>query len=261
MSSHLNRQEFETPAVGIILAAGKGKRMKSPLPKVMHIIHGKPMLRWAMDSMVAAGVTQLNIVVSSSQPEVHEYLNRFTNETGISVSQWIQNTAEGTAHAVMAARGCYHNCSGNILVGFGDTPAVRGQTLRALLNQHQAHKNASTILAFESEDPTGYGRVVTNQNQDFVCIREQKDCTEAEAKIRLCNSGFLCVLASVAAELLPQITNQNAAQEYYLTDLPTLARQQGLKVGIFRGADEKEFEGVNSPEQLEQVSRRMEAYN
>ena len=278
----------ERPALentlGVILAAGLGKRMKTSLPKVAHSLLGKPLVLWAIDALREAGVGDITVVLSPAQTEVAEKVRAHVAMLGAMVGEdfgkeslesgarvriaW-QTEAKGTGHAALCGlRGALEANPSlverlaelDVLVGFGDTPAVRGETFARYLAKHRAEKNKVTVFAFEPENPRGYGRVLTTEQGAFVAIREEKDCTPDECKVRLSNSGFLCARGDVLCDVLPRLGNGNAAGEYYLTDVPALvlSGHEGC-VGLFKGADEKELAGVNSQEQLAAMAEYVQA--
>ncbi len=254
-------------AVGVILAAGMGKRMKTSLPKVAHEILGKPMVLWAVEAFCDAGITDVVVVTAPSQQNVRDILERAVLKPGCKVTIAIQPEALGTANAVSAAIPSIKSIissknlplNTDIVVGFGDTPAVSFESFFSYLNFHRKSEKKVTILGFKAPNPTGYGRILTNKFGDFEAIREQKDCSAEELNIDLCNSGFICVKADLAIELLPKIVKNNSAGEYYLTDLPFLAKKDGHKVGIYNKIAAAELEGVNSQEQLATMAKFIQA--
>lgn len=254
------------PVVGILLAAGQGKRMNSSLPKVAHVLYGKPLIIWAINSLIAANVTQIIVVISPTQIAVENILKETSFPPGVNIKVAHQLEPLGTGHAAQSgvqaipllfSMETQVPSNLNILIAYGDTPAVQGNTFQTLLNQHTQEKNAFTILAFVAKNPTGYGRILTNHTNQFLAIREEKDCTSTEKQIQLCNSGFLCAKYEDLAHFLPLLQNHNAAKEFYLTDAPLLAQQHGKKVGIRQGVDESELLGINSQEQLAEMEQRF----
>jgi bifunctional UDP-N-acetylglucosamine pyrophosphorylase/glucosamine-1-phosphate N-acetyltransferase len=258
-------------AVGIVLAAGMGKRMKTDLPKVAHTILGKPLVFWAMESLIKAGVQNLVVVISPAQEQVKQLLQQYELPAGVRLEIAYQDVALGTAHAAkcglpaakrLLAAACEEGKlqqNAKVVVGFGDTPAVTGDSFLRYLNFHEQHQNTFTVLAFESENPTGYGRVISDSAGLFQEIREEKDCSPEQKQVRVCNSGFLSGNFAEFEELLPLVQNDNASKEYYLTDVPKLARAAGKKVGIFSGVEKSELEGVNSQTQLATLAKSMQA--
>lgn len=254
-------------AVAVVLAAGDGKRMRSDRPKVAHELLGRPMLLWTLDAAFEGGVDAAVVVVAPRHPEVQELVRDYASETGRLVKSAVQAQPQGTGDA---ARCALHEVESlraqwgcaleqiDLMVAFGDTPGLSGLTLQGFLSFHRKQAAAATVLAFELADPTGYGRVLRDGGGAFKGIREEKDCTADERALSLCNSGFLCVCAAHAARVLPALGKQNAAGEYYLTDLPTLLAAEGKRVSVFAGADPEELHGVNSQEQLAAAACRLQ---
>lgn len=250
--------------IGVILAAGEGKRMKSALPKVAHTILGKPMLHWVMDAMMHAGVEHMVVVVSPERQSVEELAVSFANENGIRVTIAPQPKARGTGHAVQCAMDGVAELAKTIeskdihmVVAFGDLPAISAETYQALFQFHLDEKNDFSILCFRARDPYGYGRILLKDGK-FQGIREEKDCDSEEKKINLCNAGLICGTLDQFKELLPLVKDENAANEYYLTDVPLISKEKGGRVGIFDDVSEEEVAGVNSPEQLADMTKFLQ---
>ena len=212
----------------IILAAGKGTRMNSDLPKVLHPIGGAPMLHHAMRAGSALAPAHTVVVAGYGADAVRRAALAFDDEAAVVV----QEEQLGTAHAAAQARQALAGFEGRAIVLFGDTPFVRPETLEAL-------RDASadiTVLGFEAADPARYGRLVMEGDQ-LQRIVEFKDASEAERAITLCNSGVLAAPAPLLFDLIGEVNNDNAQGEYYLTDLPRLARARGLDVAVVRCAE------------------------
>jgi len=232
----------------IILAAGKGTRMNSDIPKVLHPIAGAPMLHHAMrvgtildpaHTVVVAGfgADQVTASVSNIDPSARVVL---------------QAEQLGTGHATAQARDALDGFEGRVIVLFGDTPFVRPETLEAL-----AQSSADvTVLGFEADDPGRYGRLVMNGGQ-LERIVEYKDATKSERSITLCNSGVLCAPAPMLFDLIGALDNTNAQNEYYLTDLPRLARTRGLAVAVVT-CDEDETLGINTRAELAAADQKFQ---
>jgi bifunctional UDP-N-acetylglucosamine pyrophosphorylase / glucosamine-1-phosphate N-acetyltransferase len=264
--------------IGIILAAGKGTRMKSSLPKVAHKVLGKPMLFWAVGAMFDAGIRQVTVVLSPLQNDIRKELVAWfestlskdpRSESGNELLIAIQEEAKGTGHATFCgfevamkaikSSGLSIGMEGiNVLVGFGDTPAVTNQTYLKFLHEHQSQGAAVTVMGFVPDSNQGYGRIVLSSNSQFLSIREEKDCTVEEKKITLCNSGFLCANALLLEKTLPQLRNNNASAEYYLTDVPAMAIALEKPVAVFFGPNDGELLGVNSQAQLAGIAAFMQ---
>ena len=234
----------------IILAAGKGTRMESDLPKVLHPLAGAPMLLHVMKSSATLEPEHLVIIVGygadAVKAAVHDY-----DETAQVI---LQPEQLGTGHAVSQARAALAECTGDVIVLYGDTPFVRPETLQEL---SAARKTADIVLlGFEATDPSRYGRLVM-QGTAVSRIVEYKDASEPERAITFCNSGVICAKAEVVFSLLEAVGNDNAAGEYYLTDIVQLANDHGLSVAAVR-CDEDETMGINSRAELARAEARFQ---
>lgn len=254
--------------VGIVLGAGHGKRMKSNLPKIAHILHDRPMVIWVLQSLIKAEIKKIILVISSDHKErISQIIQDAKFDSEVQIRFSYQDIPLGTGHAVSCGISGLQehflndlnskNKDLNILVAYGDTPAIQAETFKKFIQFHEQEKNIFTVLAFKAKSPFGYGRIITDQQGIFLAIREEKDCTEEEKKLDLCNSGLLCGKSAKFIELLPQLENKNSQGEYYLTDVSILAKKSGYKVGVMVGKDEHEFLGVNSQEQLLELEKSI----
>ena len=235
----------QASALAIILAAGKGTRMKSDLPKVLHRLAGAPMLAHVLRAAQAAGIKRASLVVGPDMDEV--------GQAGLAVNPkleiFIQPNQLGTADAVKAATPAFEGARGPVLVLYGDTPLLRAETLKAVLGELDAGADL-VVIGFEAADPTGYGRLLFDEKGRLAGIREEKDASAAERALTLCNSGIMAFRSSEAlAGLLSRIGNDNANGEYYLTDAVALARADGLQARIVL-SNAEEVLGVNSRAEL-----------
>ena len=233
------------PVSLIILAAGKGTRMLSDLPKVLHKVAGAPMLHHAMQTGASLSPERTVIVAGHEAEQVRASAVGY-DETAEIV---LQEEQLGTAHAVAQAAPLLAQAPGDAIVLYGDTPFIRPETLEAMLEARERH--AVVVLGFEAADPGRYGRLVTEGDR-LERIVEFKDATEAERAISLCNSGVICAEARTLFDLVAAVGNDNASGEYYLTDIVEIARARGLSAGVVL-CDEAETMGVNSREQLAQA--------
>ncbi|APJ02441.1 sugar phosphate nucleotidyltransferase [Silvanigrella aquatica] len=261
------QESLKKITIGVVLAAGMGKRMNSNIPKVAHVLFGKPLVIWAIESLIQAEVYKIVVVISPKQKMVEEIISNYSFEKKVEVKFAYQENPLGTGHAARCGldgvekyfAGAIKNQSNfNILIAYGDTPAVQGATFINFLKYHIEQNNSFTILVFQAKNPYGYGRIITDNNKNFVAICEEKDCTDEQKKITLSNSGFLCANYKEMKKILPLLKNENAAKEYYLTDIPLLSKNAGGKIGYMIGHDEAEFLGINSQEQLLEMEKKFQ---
>lgn len=222
----------------IILAAGKGTRMKSDLPKVMHKVAGITMLEHVFRAVSAIQPEKNVTVIGHGAPLVREVLE--------GKSEFVMQTEQlGTGHAVMMAEKELTGLEGHTLVIAGDTPLITGESLKSLIDYHVGHKNIATILTAEAADPFGYGRIVRNKDQEVTKIVEQKDANVYEKEITEINTGTYVFDNKRLFDALKNITTNNAQGEYYLTDVIGIFKQSGEKVGAYKMRDFDESLGVN----------------
>lgn len=234
----------------IVLAAGQGKRMKSKLYKVLHPVCGKPMVGHVVETLEQLACTRHVVIVGHGAEAVKEYL-------GNRVEYALQAEQLGTGHAVLQASSLLEQEEGVTLVVCGDTPLVRGETLRRMCELHQERGAAATILTADLPDPTGYGRIIRAATGDVTAIVEQKDCTVEQASIREINTGTYCFDNRKLFSALRQVTNENAQNEYYLTDVIRILKNQGETVLAWRTDDQAEAIGVNDRVALSQAEKLM----
>jgi bifunctional UDP-N-acetylglucosamine pyrophosphorylase/glucosamine-1-phosphate N-acetyltransferase len=234
----------------VILAAGKGTRMKSGMVKVLHPVAGRPMIRWAVDAARAAGAAPAVLVVGHQADAVRMV---FADEADIRCA--LQEEQLGTGHAVACAKEGLAGFKGTVLILCGDTPLLRGETLRGLIAYHRENRAALTVLTAVIADPYGYGRVVRDSGGRVVRIVEQKDATPEELALREINSGIYCMEADFLFANIDSVSSDNAQQEFYLTDLVSIAVKQG-RACLGRSTDDPdEIMGVNDRIQLAEASR------
>ncbi len=232
----------------VILAAGKGTRMKSELPKVIHKALGKEMVKYSIEAAMAAGAAASDVclVVGHKAELVKEAV-------GNQVTYVLQEEQLGTGHAVKCASD-FIGEEGLTMVLCGDTPLITGKTLQALVDTHITEGNAITVLTAKVDDPTGYGRIIKDSWGKFVKIVEQKDATLEEQRVDEINSGMYIFDSAILSQALSKITNDNAQGEYYLTDTIEIVKSEGLgEVATLVVDDVNEIKGVNSPEQLKEA--------
>ncbi|MBW7056630.1 bifunctional UDP-N-acetylglucosamine diphosphorylase/glucosamine-1-phosphate N-acetyltransferase GlmU [Paracoccus bogoriensis] len=233
----------------VILAAGQGSRMQSDLPKVLHRLGGVPLVAHALTAARSLEPEQIVVVTGHSAELVSQALAKLDPEAAIA----LQAEQLGTGHAVRQALPALEGFEGRVIILYGDTPFITGDTLATLAS----HPADLTVLGFEAEDPGRYGRLVVTA-QGLERIVEWKDADTATRQIALCNSGVMAMQASLLRQLLPRLTNDNAAGEYYLTDLVALARSEGLHADVVT-CDEEETLGINTRAELARAEALFQA--
>ncbi|MFN4192015.1 MAG: bifunctional UDP-N-acetylglucosamine diphosphorylase/glucosamine-1-phosphate N-acetyltransferase GlmU [Tabrizicola sp.] len=235
----------------IVLAAGQGTRMNSDLPKVLHRVAAAPLLHHALATARSLEPARIVAVTGHGGEAVAASARAFDE----AVETVVQDPQLGTAHAVAQAAPILADAEGEAIVLYADTPLIREETLRAMLDARARH--TVVVLGFHARDPGRYGRLIT-QGDELLAIREFKDATAEERVLTLCNSGVVCAEARTLFSLIAEVGNDNAAGEYYLTDIVELARERGLSAGVVL-CDEAETLGVNTRAQLAEAEAAFQA--
>lgn len=234
------------PITAVILAAGKGTRMKSARPKVMHEVAGLPMVGHVVKLALSLDCSNISLVVAEGMEEVVATARTLAGDVDVA----IQREQHGTAHAVLAAKPVLGDVEGTLLVLYGDTPLLTCETAQQLIDALREDANcAVAVLGFTPEEPGAYGRLMLDEEGRLAKIVEAKDATDEELEIDLCNSGVMAIRGSVAWKLLAQIKNTNAKKEFYLTDIVEVARASGHTAVAIEG-DADEVLGVNARGEL-----------
>ncbi|KAA0010706.1 UDP-N-acetylglucosamine diphosphorylase/glucosamine-1-phosphate N-acetyltransferase [Billgrantia pellis] len=233
----------------VILAAGQGTRMRSTLPKVLHRLAGKPMVRHVLDTARQLEADRLHVVVGHGAERVRQALDDTPARFALQAEQ------KGTGHAV--AQALEGLGDGKVLVLYGDVPLIRRDTLATLLSR--VDEACMGLLTVTLDDPTGYGRIVRNAAGEAVAIVEQKDASESELAIRECNTGIMAMTAQQLRRWLPRLSADNAQGEYYLTDVIAMAAAEGVDIATAQPADPLEVEGVNNRQQMARLERAYQA--
>ncbi len=240
----------------LILAAGLGTRMRSNLAKVLHKLDNRPLINHVCRTATTLAPRKIYVVIGHQGEDVkHAVLEELDEEHAAFV--W-QKQQLGTGDAVNAAREFLENEDSTLLILSGDVPMIRAETLAALVQQHYAHRGkgaACTILTVKLDDATGYGRIIRDNEGLFDKIVEQKDASEEEKNVKEINSGIYCFNTKKLFDALSKVKNDNAQNEYYLTDAPRLLRESGEAVAIYRHNDAHEIEGINNRVQLADMDR------
>lgn len=236
----------------IILAAGKGKRMHSKLPKVLHKVADKPMLEHVISTAASLKPESIHVVVGHMAELVEQMVNELSDDLKKLIKIDLQKEQLGTGHAVSCAMSDIKDGS-DVLVLYGDTPLTPVSLLQDLIDSLQG-KEMSVLTAF-SDNPFGYGRIIRNSSGNLQKIVEEKDATDEERQIKEVNTGMIVCKGKILKEYLPKIKNNNKQGEYYLTDLSGMLASEGKDVGILVAPDFEILSGVNSKTQLSFVER------
>jgi len=231
----------------VILAAGQGTRMKSKIPKVLHKVLGKPMLEHVMEAAQIVTEDKPIVVIGHMSDMVREHL-------GDKAEIALQEEQLGTGHAVMMAEH-YIEDEDAVLILCGDTPLIKGETLKEMA-QLKEKGYAAVVMSAVEDNPTGYGRIIRDELNDFMRIKEEKDASEEEKEIKEINAGMYIIDGKLLKENLSKLSVNNAQREYYLTDVLEHIKAAGHKVGVYQ-ADKMQIMGVNSRLQLSEAERIM----
>jgi bifunctional UDP-N-acetylglucosamine pyrophosphorylase/glucosamine-1-phosphate N-acetyltransferase len=243
---------MNNPAItAVILAAGKGTRMKSSKAKVLHELHCKPMLHHVLDTVIAAGVTQTAVIVGHQREQVLASLQKYR------IQPVVQEKQLGTGHAVLCAEQACTSAQ-LIMILCGDTPLIRPETLQAMICQHQDTAAVLTLMTTELDNPVGYGRIISNSSEQVLRIVEQKDADAAQQAIKEINAGIYLAQADFLFAALRQVGTNNSQGEVYLTDIVGIAVQQGIRVERFVHKPALDVLGVNSRIELAQAHAALQ---
>ncbi|WP_146432630.1 sugar phosphate nucleotidyltransferase [Blastopirellula retiformator] len=238
--------------LAVVLAAGKGTRMKSELPKVLVPALGRPMIEYVLDALSAVGVDRVLVVVGHQADLVRETLSNRVNV------QFVDQTEQlGTGHAVMVCREQLADFEGSVVVLTGDSPLVQTASLEKLLTRFEQEEMACLLGTLEKENPTGLGRIVRDAEGRFTGIVEEKDANDQQRQIREVNMSTYVFDCQKMLQSLDELTNENRQREYYLTDCPAILRQMGELVDASPVLAECEALSVNSMEDLRLVEEEM----
>jgi bifunctional UDP-N-acetylglucosamine pyrophosphorylase/glucosamine-1-phosphate N-acetyltransferase len=239
----------DRPVAAIILAAGKGTRMKSDLHKVLHPIAGRPMLEHLLASVEALGCHRTVVVVGSGREQVEPLVAAHGGTVAV------QDPQHGTAHAVLQAEAALAGFEGDVLILYGDTPLVTADTMRGMTERlRQADAPAAAVVAFRPADPLRYGRIVARGDGVIEKMVEYKDASAEERAVDVCNSGMMAVRSADLWPLLKRVGNDNAAGEYYLPDIVMIAAAES-RPSVVIEVGEEECAGINSRAELAAVEQ------
>lgn len=238
--------------MAIVLAAGKGTRMKSELPKVLVPVAGRPMIRYVIDALRSAGVERIVVVVGYRADLVRAEL------AGLPGVEFADQTEQlGTGHAVMMCRQQLAAHDGPVVVVAGDSPMLQADSVAALIAESTARQAACLLGTVRRDDPTGYGRIIRNAAGDFTGIVEEKDATPEQRAVNEVNVSTYVFSASELLSALDQLRADNSQREYYITDCPAILLAAGKPVAALNVLKPCEALSINSPEELAQVEKVM----
>ena len=237
----------------VILAAGKGTRMKSNLPKVLHEILGKALVGYVLDSV--KHITNENfVIVGHHAEEVEKYvISHYENAKTV-----LQSPQLGTGHAVSMVCPMLENYSGQVLILCGDTPLITEDTLKKFVEYHKENKSDITVMSAIFENPTNYGRIIRDAENSLKCIVEEKDATLEQKAIKEVNAGIYCINWAKVKSAFSQLTSNNAQGEYYLTDIIEWGKKNGLSVNAYIMENNIETFGINSRVQLAEALKLLQ---
>ena len=242
------------PRAAVILAAGKGTRMKSGLPKVMHPVGGRPMVDWSIDLARQVGCSKIVVIVHPSQQVLIDHLASLPGDVPVA----FQDPPMGTAHAVRCAEAALGGFSGDVVVLYGDSPLVPAAAIEELFGALEEGA-AVGVLGFDAAEPGLYGRLITSGHGELEAIVEAREATPDQLAVTLCNSGVMASRAAEMFRLLQKVTNDNAKGEYYLTDLVALARAENRRCKAVR-CEEDVLIGCDSKADLAEAERIFQSH-
>ena len=232
----------------IILAAGKGTRMNSDLPKVLHKLQGKTLIDYVIDESELLKPKEIILVVGYKKERVIKH-----TESRINLKYAIQEEQLGTGHAVLQTKELLKNKKGHILILYGDVPNIKASTLLPIVDNHIINNCDLTLITAEIDDPTGYGRIIRDKKGNLLKIIEEKDCNNNEKKIKEWNPGIYIFKTEEVFKILDNIKTNNASKEYYLTDAIGLAQQSNMNIKAIKIANSDEVIGINTADQLKEL--------
>jgi UDP-N-acetylglucosamine diphosphorylase/glucosamine-1-phosphate N-acetyltransferase len=237
----------------IVLAAGKGKRMKSKKPKVLHEVGGRPMIIRVLETAESLEANRIVLVVEPHSEDLRRVVDRrFT------VDYAVQQSPLGTGHAVHTAIPLVPRDAQSILILYADVPLLKTGTLLRFIDDHVQNERDLTVLAVKREDPRGYGRVIRDESGLVSGIVEEADADDAVKKIRIVNSGIYCSSRKMLEQTLPLIRPDNRQNEYYLTDIVGLGYAAGNRIGVMIEEGSAQFQGVNTQAELETAEQWLQ---
>lgn len=237
----------------IVLAAGKGTRMKSEQPKCAHKIIDKPMVEYVVDTLKELKIKNIITVVGYGKEQIMKLLDGKTQFV-------IQEEQLGTAHAVKQCKPMLEGKEGITIIAIGDMPFIKRETFYALLINHMQEQADLTVLTVEHPQPYGYGRILRDSNGNVIKIIEERDCNKEQSAIREINSSVYAIDNELLFDALDEVKNNNVQNEYYLTDLITIFNKKGYKVNGYKTNNYKEITGINDKMQLSEMEAEYQKH-
>lgn len=247
---------MENNVAVIILAAGMGTRMKSTKAKVLHEIHGKPMVRYVVDNARQIAGDDIIVVIGNQAEKVRAVLSDAAHLLFAYQEQQL-----GTGHAVLCALPQIPAHCEHVIILYGDVPLIQPATITGLLEDHIGGRRDVSLLAVEMDNPCGYGRVLLDDNSQISAIIEEADASEAQKQIKLINTGIYCIAKPFLLQALPKVRADNAQGEIYLTDIMAIGYQEKKNMGVVVGADYKQTLGINTWQDLLAVEDAMRSHS
>lgn len=238
----------------IILAAGKGTRMKSDTPKVLHTIFDKTLVGYVIDAVNNTGLADENFVIVGHQAErVEEYINEnYDNAKCV-----LQSPQLGTGHAVSMALPYLKDFDGEVIILCGDTPLITSETIKEFVEYHRENQSDLTVMSAIFENPTNYGRIIRNQDGSLNSIVEEKDATPEQKAVKEINAGIYCINWAKIKPAFNELTSNNAQGEYYLTDIIKWGNEKNLSVNAYTLKNNEEIFGINSKTHLAEATKML----
>jgi len=245
----------------VILAAGKGTRMNSDLPKVLHKIAGKPMILYLLETLQKTSLEKIVIVVGYGKEQVIQAVTDWAQsapDLQILFSEQLEQS--GTGHAVLSAKEQLANDEQYLLVLLGDAPFIKPDTISHAFETISQTDVSSVVLSTKLDDPTGYGRIIRNGDGNIQNIVEEKDATESNKKVNEINTGIFIFKNADLWNHIDEIGAENSQKEYYLTDMVKILNKNTKTVGTYFSEDSKQFRGINSKQQLSEIEEEMQVH-
>lgn len=242
----------------LILAAGKGTRMNSELPKVLHELANKPMIEYVLEASLQADLQNITVVVGFAKEQVEKTVSKWNDQhPEVNIQFHHQEKQNGTGHAVLTAEDKLKNAGKYLIVLLGDVPLIKSETIEKCLQEIKNQKAAMLVISTVIDNPKGYGRIIHNEKGEICSIREEKETSESEKLIKEVNTGVFLFKTDTLWKYIHQLQSNNAQNEYYLTDIVEIMTSNQEKVISYMCEDSIQFQGINSPDQLKSLEKAI----